>query len=203
MAPPFLAYQGVLTKNLTLLTEAYNQCYSYRQVLYNSKYGLWEHVLLGDWQDAGVWGTGNAWAAAGMTRVLATIQHSVYTSQCTAQMTNLTNWINEILTNAFSHASSANLLPNYYSYTTFTDTASSALLAATALRMALLGRGLAANTAKALLIRDAVNAKVGGDGWLQGAVDPLNWTNQTSQSPESEAFVLLLQAAYRDYEMTL
>lgn len=29
--------------------------------------------------------------------------------------------------------------------------------------------------------------------------DPLTWTIQSSQSPEAEAFVLLLQAAWRDY----
>ncbi|KAI5480613.1 Glycosyl hydrolase, family 88 [Pseudohyphozyma bogoriensis] len=206
MVPPFLAYQGVVSGNTSLISEAYNQCLSYRAKLYNSNYGLWEHVVLGSWQDIGIWGTGNAWAAAGMARVLATIQHSSYASQFTLQQANLVSWINEILTNAFSHASSDNLLPNYYEIATsgtFYDSSSSALLAATALRMQILGHGVAANTAKALLIRNAVNAKVSSTGWLQNVVDPLSWTVQTNQSPEGEAFVLLLQAAYTDYLASL
>lgn len=35
---------------------------------------------------------------------------------------------------------------------------------------------------------------------LTGVADPLNWQQQTDQSPESMAFVMLLEAAVRDYE---
>lgn len=48
-------------------------------------------------------GLGNAWAAAGMTRVIATIQNSQYSGQFTSQINDLAAWVNEILTATFSH----------------------------------------------------------------------------------------------------
>lgn len=46
---------------------------------------------------------GNAWAAAGMTRVLASIQHSSFAAAFTAETADLATWVNEILTASFSH----------------------------------------------------------------------------------------------------
>jgi len=39
---------------------------------------------------------GNAWAAAGMIRVLGTIKGSEYADSFQSQQTNLTNWVQEI-----------------------------------------------------------------------------------------------------------
>jgi hypothetical protein len=77
MVPPFLAYYGVVRKNTSIILEAYNQCRLYRQYLQVSRRpsdfalskltkafsqdpegsGLWRHILLGDWNEPGLWGT--------------------------------------------------------------------------------------------------------------------------------------------------
>jgi len=59
MVPPFLAYYGVLTRNRTLVAEAYNQIKLYRNYLRDPKQGMWKHVLLGSaGNDPGFWSTG-------------------------------------------------------------------------------------------------------------------------------------------------
>jgi rhamnogalacturonyl hydrolase YesR len=61
MAPPFIAYYGALTQNITLLHEAKNQVGLYRQVLRDTNSTvttLWEHIRLGSWNETSHWGTG-------------------------------------------------------------------------------------------------------------------------------------------------
>ncbi|KAK8035782.1 hypothetical protein PG991_001855, partial [Apiospora marii] len=91
MAPPALAYWAVQTADAGLLGEALRQCGLYRDVLgvplvggdggsgvgngsvgAFAAGGLWHHIIGPETQDLGIWSTGNAWAAAGMMRVLAT-----------------------------------------------------------------------------------------------------------------------------------
>lgn len=76
--PPTLAYYGQFTSNTSFLLEACNQCSLYRTYLQDPTTSLWQHIVLGSYQDYGLWGTGNAWAAAGMARVLATMQNGTY-----------------------------------------------------------------------------------------------------------------------------
>ena len=81
--------------------------------------------MLGDWQDPGLWATGNAWAAAGelhsysiiraradlqmdsrtfagMTRVLATMKNSQYANQFSNEIHDLESWTREILVASFA-----------------------------------------------------------------------------------------------------
>ena len=105
MAPPFIAYYGALEGEYdcqTLLQTAYDQVRLYREVLYDADVGLWRHIALGDGTDPTHWATGNAWAAAGMLRVLATIQQSSVASQMTSQRCDLEQWVGEILDAAWS-----------------------------------------------------------------------------------------------------
>lgn len=96
--PPFLAYYGVLHNNQSLVTEAYRQCSLYRDVLRVESSGLWQHILLGTGtQDTGLWATGNAWAAQGMLRVLATIKWSQFAGAMQNEMNDLQSWTEEIL----------------------------------------------------------------------------------------------------------
>lgn len=47
-----------------------------------------------------------------------------------------------------------------------------------------------------------VQQSIDADGWLRNTVDPLTFNTpsaMTSVSPEGQAFVLLLQAAHRDF----
>lgn len=122
MVPPFIAYYGALTHNQTLLLEAYKQIKLYRKYLRDDKAnGLWMHVVLGShgFNDEGHWSTGmsnfyfrrscsnidykialtgNGWAAAGMLRVLATIQNSEFAGLMQNEQEDLINWIDEIQT---------------------------------------------------------------------------------------------------------
>ena len=94
-------------------------------------------------------------------------------------------------------------MPNYFnSPSTFSDSASSALLAATSFRLATLGlKQTSTNLAKATKIRSAVNSKIdSSSGWLQSVVNPLKFDEQINKSPEGQAFVLLLQAAWTEYQ---
>lgn len=91
MAPPFLAYYGAATKNATVLRTAVEQSLLYRDILTATNFsttpspplshpsiasGLWVHIIGPQTTDPGIWSTGNAWAAAGMMRVLATLVKS-------------------------------------------------------------------------------------------------------------------------------
>jgi rhamnogalacturonyl hydrolase YesR len=61
MAPPFIAYFGVLNGGageLPLLQIAYQQCRLYREALQDPESGLWRHVVMGSWQDNTHWATG-------------------------------------------------------------------------------------------------------------------------------------------------
>ncbi len=148
--------------------------------------------------------TGNGWAAAGITRVYATIKHSPYAAQYEDELEDLANWATDILEHAFDEVRSTNLLPNVFGVdpgATFSDGGASALLASVAYRLAALGvipdDGSLINTAEK--IRLAVEAGVGSDGWLSPVSDPLTFTDKGSQSPEAQAFVLLMEAAWVDW----
>jgi hypothetical protein len=127
MVPPFLAYYGVMSQNTSLVEEAFNQLKLYRNYLGTDSSKALRHVVLGDWQDNGLWATGNGWAAAGefpfllrarrllrsgltigfnvtgMTRVAATMQNSQYASRFANEIGNLKEWTNEILEASFSY----------------------------------------------------------------------------------------------------
>ena len=106
MAPPFIAYYGALeggNKGESLLQTAYEQVKKYREVLYDRDVKLWRHIALGQGTDPTHWGTGNAWAAAGALRVLATIQGSCAAESMKSQQEDLVRWVEEILDGAWKH----------------------------------------------------------------------------------------------------
>lgn len=107
MAPPFIAYFGALDRdsqgNTTLLQAAYDQSRWYREALFDADASLWRHVVYGVGEDANHWGTGNAWAAAGMMRVLETLNTSAQAHAFRPQQADLIVWIDEILTGAWAH----------------------------------------------------------------------------------------------------
>jgi rhamnogalacturonyl hydrolase YesR len=106
MAPPFIAYYGALeggSNGATLLQTAYDQVRLYRAVLFDQGVGLWRHIALGSWSDPTHWATGNAWAAAGMLRVLATIKHSPEAGSMQSQQNDLAQWTGETLTGVWKY----------------------------------------------------------------------------------------------------
>ena len=144
MVPPFLAYYGVLTNNGSILYEAYNQVSLYRSYLMDQRAnGLWRHILLGSGgDDDGHWSTGNAWAAAGMVRVLGTIYNSPFNASMVNQTNDLVNWIGEIHQGMYTNLDSNFVFKNYpdeaLSATNFYDASSTALMASTVYRLSTL-----------------------------------------------------------------
>jgi len=204
MVPPFLAYYGALTNNISVLSEAHHQSEVYRAALYDGDAQLWEHIVFGDFQLNQHWATGNGWAAMGMMRVLATIQASSFAKQLASEQQDLANWVDEILTGAFKHQQTNGTIFNYIDYPaneTFSDSAGTALIAAAAYRHAVYTGSkthiVAAENAFALVAKS-----VDSQGWLTGAVDPLVFGAPLAagnHSPEGQSFVLMLQAARQAY----
>ncbi|KAG1727760.1 Six-hairpin glycosidase-like protein [Suillus paluster] len=236
MVPPFLAYYGVLTQNQTLLNESYTQISLYRKYLRDTTANnLWKHIQLGQTgNDDGHWSTGNAWAAAGMIRVLGTIQRSQYADSFKSQQNDLANWVHEIHGAMYPHINSNGLFYNYAdNSTTFYDSSSAALMASTVYRLSLLCNihtylSLAEQSRKALsapagtiisvtntsttpvpsttsTAPPATNTSTPGllhitpDGWLTPVVNPYSYGAQGSDSPEGQAFILEMQATWRDW----
>ncbi|KAI5477419.1 Glycosyl hydrolase, family 88 [Pseudohyphozyma bogoriensis] len=189
-----------LTQNETIIQTAYQQCELYRHYLQSNSSKLWTHIIWGSNQDTGLWATGNGWAANGMLRVAATLLHSSYASDYSAQINNLTSWSSEIVTAAFEMQKSDGFFPNYFNSTnSFSDAASAALLAAASYRLAYLNV-TTSTIASAEITRQAVyNAVSSSTGILSPVVDPLSYGQQGTQSPEAEAFVLLMDSAWRDW----
>jgi rhamnogalacturonyl hydrolase YesR len=212
MAPPFLAYFGATlggANGAWLVQYAYTQCALYRQYLRSpGGAGLWQHVVLGNWQDTTHWATGNGWAASGMMR---TAQAARRTPGMQAQSANLTAWVREILDGAWplqlANGTLLNVLDGNAS-STFADTASTALLAATTFRYAVLANSTAhVDAAVAAML--AVGASIDSNGWLRGTTDPytfsaplLNSSSQTG-SPEGQAFVLQVRMLGVVHEVVL
>ncbi|KAI0822092.1 Six-hairpin glycosidase-like protein [Trametes gibbosa] len=245
MVPPFLAYYGVLTQNETLVQQAYDQCRLYRQYLVDDEAGgMWKHIVLGSNADGGHWSTGNGWAAAGMLRVLATIQHSQYAKNMKNQAKDLTNWVSEIHTGIYPHLRTNSLFGNYADDSaSFDDASSTAILASTVYRLALLSGihthlPLAEQCRKALSApSSAASSSASGsastsasptpslsatatspatpsasattsadtlahftsDMWLTPVVNPNQFGIEGSRSPEGQAFVVEMYAAWRDW----
>ncbi|KAF9512053.1 hypothetical protein BS47DRAFT_1486534 [Hydnum rufescens UP504] len=204
MVPPFLAYYGVVTGNISLVQESVNQISLYRNNLQDSPSGLWKHIALGPSIDSSHWSTGNAWAAAGMVRVLATIQHSPFAKALQTEQAELGSWVQEIHNGFYSYMDNSTFL-NYNTVdntTTFQEASGSTLMASTVYRLAVLQKKYqhirqAENVRKAIFA--ANGSHIDSDGWLTPVVDPTSFSVLGSHSPESEAFILLLQSAYIDW----
>ncbi|SCV70811.1 BQ2448_3573 [Microbotryum intermedium] len=230
MVPPFLAYYGTINANTSLIQEAYDQCRLYRQYLRTEDSGLWKHILWGSSPDAGHWASGNAWAAAGMIRVWATIMNSEYASDFAAQANDLAIWTLETVEAAFNLQSvgfsqlfspydrnrthayddlvlgsfarrQANLLFHNYldNPRTFTEAASTALLTAVSFRLAQF-KISESTLEKAQETRIALHSHISiSTGLLSPVVDPLSFGRIGQRSPEGQAFVLMMEAAWADY----
>ena len=241
MAPPFLAYYGVATNNASLLEEAVNQCLLYREILQANTTasmaspptthpllasGLWTHILGPVNNDPGIWSTGNAWAAAGMMRVLATLVKAPAhlfqdghhdTTSLKHATANLVNAICEILDGSMRVQPDGGLLRNYLDDPTwFGETSGSALLASVAYRLVTLSSASSLLGASKLSKPDqqkylnwaedirktfGSDGRITSDGIATPAVNPLESCDReelTKGSPEGQNFVILMYAAWRD-----
>ncbi|KAF8317434.1 hypothetical protein DL93DRAFT_2154321 [Clavulina sp. PMI_390] len=226
MAPPFIAYYGTIHKNQSLLQLAYDQVAAYRTLLLDREVGLLQHIVLGGGtgsppQDHGHWSTGNAWFLTGLLRVERSIFLSPFRRAMAKQRATLLRWALELTDTAWSYQNSTGFLYNYIdcipgnSTTCFADSAGTALMAAGTFRLAQILHSSrhspysftrmrrwpnvwAAEHARKYIVKH-VNATTGIVGPI---VNPLDWNSELQAggvSPEGEAFVLMLQAAYRDW----
>ena len=216
MAPPFIAYYGALEdeyRRQKLLQTAYDQVRLYREVLYDPSVKLWQHIALGNGTDPTHWATGNAWAAAGMLRVLATIKHSHVASRMKSQQCDLEQWVGEILDGAwrfqvnvislvfaaledtelvcvctpmFVRKQQANgTLLNYLDQPdSFADSASTALMAASTFRFASI-TGNNTHIPAAIRALQLVQDSIDDQGWLLNTVDPLTFSSPSPPGQHS------------------
>ena len=210
MFPPFLAFYGLIEDDFGLVVEAARQCSLYRDVLQQDS-PLWVHIVGPETADPGLWSTGNGWAAAGMTRVLAVIKKSGHKSGAQEGLENiiakLEDSIFEILSAAFeSDRSDLGLLRNYIDDKSwFGENAGTAAIASVVYRMALLSPRKIPNEmiSWAESCREAVYGNISQeDGSVSPVVNPYDSHDRTpaKRSAEAQAFVLLLEAAYRDWK---
>ncbi|KAF9555627.1 hypothetical protein CPC08DRAFT_642627 [Agrocybe pediades] len=226
MVPPFLAYYAIDKGDQQLLQDTITQITLYREILQGNDTatpatnGIWKHIIGPQSQDTGHWSTGNAWAAAGMTRVLAAVTKS-YAGPLTpafhAQAVHLlTGYIKEIIDGAMGASLDDGLVRNYIDDEDnqdglgFGETSGSALLAGAIYRMAVLQPRVFG--AQYVAWADAIRKTLGGrdkdgnvhvteDGIVTPAVNPLWWkdTNKyTKGSPEGQAFVVMMYTGWRD-----
>ncbi|KAJ7437413.1 hypothetical protein FB451DRAFT_1006123, partial [Mycena latifolia] len=231
MAPPFIAFYAADTSNASLLYTAYEQCGLQREVLLflsssstpspigtSDTAGRWHHIVGPQSADPGLWSTGNAWAAMGMARVLATVLKApiaLTTPWQGAAVADLTAWIKEILDGARGSPLDSGLLRNYLNDTVsahgFGEISGSSMLAATAYRLAVLApTAFPADTY--VTWADSIRLVLGGNdaegiphvsanGTVTPAVNPLGWQDTapwTAGSPEGNNFVVQLYTAWRD-----
>jgi rhamnogalacturonyl hydrolase YesR len=216
MVPPFFAYYGVFTGDSSLVREAVRQCELYRELLGTEK-GVWKHIINAERTDPnlktdpGLWSTSNAWAAAGMARVLATMQKSKFAAEIKVQQESVLRMIKEIVDGAIAlDTDSTGLLRNYLDDESwFGEVAGTALLAATAFRAAVLDPQSFGTkyTDWALRKLDVVGRFVDVETGIaapvvnslrEGQRTPLDGVN-----PEGQAFVVLLYAAWRDWKINI
>lgn len=221
MVPPFLAYYAADAQDEDLLKQSVEQCTLYRQVLQanitDDWKGVWSHIVGPNDQDLGLWSTGNGWAAAGMTRVLATVMKSNWTQDYDWKqnaISSLTQYIKEIVDGAMHTSEDQGLLRNYYDSSTdnlgYGEASGSALLASTVYRMAILQPSTftSAHLTWADNIRHVLgksdskgNSHITSNGVVTPVVNPYDWLASApydAASPEGNSFVILLYAAWRD-----
>ncbi|KAF9482737.1 hypothetical protein BDN70DRAFT_403644 [Pholiota conissans] len=222
MVPPFLAYYAADKEDVDLLQTSVKQCQLYRQILQSNNSGaldgVWMHIQGPQSEDTGFWSTGNAWAAAGMSRVLATVTKAPFISDLpwrTQAIGQLTQYIKEIVDGVMKAPMDNGLLRNYLNDVSgsghgFGEISGSSLIAATIYRMAVLQPD--SFGADYVAFADGIRATLSGndkndnsyitsEGTATPAVNPMAWkdtTPFTKGSPEGQAFVVLMYAGWRD-----
>ncbi len=239
MVPPFLAYYGVAAQDLRYLVEAVSQCQLYNDVLRTNItiangrecVGLWRHIVSDPERlkpgvccsDPYVWLTSNAWAIAGMTRVLATISkwqpppvslisQSEYDEFRTKSRTILTSLIASMLECTMEQARDmgSGLLKNYLDGLShrsaawaYGDAAGTALVASAVYRLAVLlpdTYGASSWLCWADRNRRAVARHVDRDGKVSPVADVGNVPSKrpVDETSEGQSMVVLMYSAWRD-----
>jgi rhamnogalacturonyl hydrolase YesR len=201
--------------------ESVRQCELYCEVL-ATEGGCWRHIANlddgeeegeeeGRKKDDGLWSTGNAWAAAGMCRVLATLRKSRLDGETKKEQESLVRMIKSIFDGAIAlDTHPSGLLRNRLDDESwFGEAAGSSLLAATVFRMAVLEPGVFESASGGTYVSwacrkmEVVKGCVSDETGIVGPVVNPTRDQQRSPlegvSPEAQAFVALLVAAWKDW----
>ncbi|OAP60893.1 hypothetical protein AYL99_05895 [Fonsecaea erecta] len=236
MVPPFFAYHGVAVQDMQFLETAVQQCQLYDVVLRTNIsledgrtcHGLWRHIVSEPTQlepgiccsDPDVWLTSNAWAVAGMTRVLATIlkwqpppgspiQYDEFRARSTTALTDIIDGMLKCTMNQ-SRDEKSGLLKNYLdgpshptSAWAYGDAAGTALMASAVYRLAVLlpeVYGTPSFLDWAEQNRHAVARHISQDGRVGPVADVGHVPSQSpvNQTSEGQSMAILMYSAWRD-----
>lgn len=190
MAPPFLAKMGAYA-------EAVKQLAGYRRILQDPQKKLYYHIWDEDrkaFERKLLWGVGNGWAAAGMTRVIHTLPDSMQ-----KEKNMLAGFIKEILDGAIKYQRPDGLFHDIIDDPhTFVETNSAQMFAYAIFRGVKAGWLEKSYIPYADKMRAAAISKVDAFGLVQGVCGAPNFYKAGTAS-EGQAFFLLMEAAYRDF----
>ncbi|KAJ5059395.1 hypothetical protein J3E74DRAFT_48523, partial [Bipolaris maydis] len=218
MGPPMLAYTGACTHDAFLLGESVRQCQLYCEVL-GTPSGAWRHIANVSplpqlspttervKQDDAPWSTSNAWAAAGMARVLATLLNSPFAPHTKPQQRDLRDMIIAIVRAArAADTHPQRLLRNYLDdESAFADVAGTALMAAVVFRVAGLegesvvlgGEYIEWAVDKMRVVAEHVDVRTGVAAPVVNSLRESQQMPVGEVNPEAQAFIVLLFAAWR------
>lgn len=189
MLPPFLAVAGQPA-------EAMKQIAGCRRRLQHPVKKLYAHIWDEDrqaFERAALWGSGNGWALAGMTRVWHALPAGMATEKA-----QLVEWIRELIDAALPFRRPDGLFHDVLDEpATFVETNFAQMLAYTIYRGVAAGWLPGALRDMAESLRAAAIAKVDAFGIVQGVCGAPNF-QKTGTSTEGQAFHLLMEAARRD-----
>jgi rhamnogalacturonyl hydrolase YesR len=189
MLPPFLAVAGQGA-------EAVRQVKGYRRILLDPEKKLYYHI----WdQDRGrferklLWGVGNGWAAAGMTRVVRALPASMNDDK-----NMIKGFIKELIDAALKYQRDDGLFNDILDDpSSFVDTNSAQMFAYSIYRGVKGGWLDNSYLRYADRMRKAAHSKVDPFGLVQGVCGAPNF-NRPGTATEGQAFFLLMEAAYND-----
>jgi rhamnogalacturonyl hydrolase YesR len=189
MAPPFLAVAGHPD-------EAVKQVEGYRETLRSSEKGAYFHI----WDEARqrferrlLWGVGNGWAAAGMTRVIRALPDTMKSDK-----DRIAGYVRELLDACLKFQRPDGLFHDVLDDpSTFVETNAGQMFAYAIYRGVEGGWLAPSYLAPADRIRTAAHGKVDRYGLVQGVCGAPNF-DRSGTATEGQAFFLLMEAAYRE-----
>lgn len=190
MAPPFIAVAG-------RPDEAVRQVVGYRRTLRDPQTGAFFHIWDEEkqrFQRKLLWGVGNGWAAAGMTRVMRALPETM-----AAERKQLADYLRDLVDACLRFQREDGLFHDVLDDPkTFVETNAAQMLAYSIYRGVKGGWLDASLVARAERMRAAAHAKVDPYGLVQGVCGAPNF-DRSGTASEGQAFFLLMEAAYRDY----
>lgn len=189
MAPPFLAVAGHYQEAVKQVRGIRNYLWNIDKKLFSHRWNDEEKIFV----NKDLWGVGNGWAAAGMSRVLKTLP-----SNMSSEKDELIHYIQDVIDGCLEH-----IRPDYLFYNvidnkdSFVETNLSQMLAYTIFR-GVKNKWLDKSYLDyAYKMRNAVHNKVDEYGYVQG-VCGAPYFDKPGRATEGQAFFLLMEAAYKN-----